>query len=183
MNIVFGGSFNPPTKAHYLIAKYILDNYPVENFIFLPTGINYNKKDLNLTKSRVDMLNIIKEKLGKKVVVSKMELENNSSYKGTLHSLNILNKEYKNIYFIMGADNLVQIETWINYEELIKNYKFIIINRDNINIMPVIEKYNIKDYIILDLKLDISSSNYRKTKNKDLILEDVLKYIDENKLY
>lgn len=181
MNIVFGGTFNPPTYAHYLIAKKIIADFEVENFIFLPTGLTYNKKDLELSKARIDMLNILKSKLGNKVIISDLEFKDNK-YKGTKNSLDILNKKYYDIYFLLGADNFISLDTWINFDSLILDYKFIVIKRNNIDVEKFKERYNI-NAIIINSNLDISSTEFRKNKTKDLLLPEVALYIEKNKLY
>ncbi|MGL4948941.1 MAG: nicotinate-nicotinamide nucleotide adenylyltransferase [Anaeroplasmataceae bacterium] len=181
MNIVYGGSFNPPTKAHVKIVE-ILKSFKPKNIILLPVGDNYNKKDLVEFNHRYNMLKI----LFNDYVVS--DLENSSNYKGTYNSLIELNKSYDDIYFVLGYDNLEKFKSWINYNNLIKDFKFIVISRSNFNTKEYLEK-NFNEYItrftIVDVNIDISSSVYRNNpfKNKELICESVLKYIDENKLY
>ena len=40
----------------------------------------------------------------------------------------------KDIYFVMGSDNFFKILNWKEPEQLVKNYKIIVIVRDNLNI-------------------------------------------------
>lgn len=185
MTIVYGGSFNPPTIAHYEIAKYILEKYPNSTFYFLPTNNSYNKeglKDLNL---RVKMLELLCDKLGEKAKVSDFEGKLDKYY-GTYFTLS----NFVDPYFVMGADNFKTITTWINYPKIIIDFKFIIIPRDNIDINAIIssdeylEKYK-ENFIILEgfKEVDLSSSVYRKTKNSSLLLKEVDEFIKENKLY
>ena len=42
----FGGSFNPPSKVHYQIAKNILDNLQIDKICFVPVGNYYKNQDL-----------------------------------------------------------------------------------------------------------------------------------------
>ena len=41
MIIVYGGTFNPPTVAHQLIANKVIENFKPKKFILLPVGENY----------------------------------------------------------------------------------------------------------------------------------------------
>ena len=105
MNIVFGGSFNPITKAHLDIINKLKEKFNPENVIILPASDNYTWK--NLTKSN-DRLNMIKL-VCKDCIISDYELKQ-STYKGTINSLNYLSKTYKDLYFCMGADNLEKFD-------------------------------------------------------------------------
>lgn len=185
MVILYGGSFNPPTIAHYEIAKYLIKKYPEAEFLFLPTNNFYKKDNLRDFHYRCDMLEIVCKKLYNKAKISYFELELDQYY-GTDYTL----KHFKDPYFVMGADNLQDIAKWINYPNVVKNNKFIIIPRDEINIELIfkdnliLQKYR-KNFIILTNfhKIYISSSEYRKTKNDDYLLEEVAQYIHENNLY
>lgn len=185
MNIIYGGSFNPPTLAHYKIAKYILDKFPESQLYFLPTNNVYNKSGLKDFNYRIKMLEILCTKIGSRAKVSDFEGKLDKYY-GTYYTLS----HFDNPYFVMGADNFKSISTWINYPNIIKDFKFIIIPRDNIDIEDIIlndeflSKYK-SNFIILDefKEIDLSSSNYRLTLNSNLLLNEVEEFIKENNLY
>lgn len=185
MTIIYGGSFNPPTIAHYEIAKYILNKFPKSNLIFLPTANSYKKNDLGDFYSRVEMLEILASKLGKRASVSDFEGKLDKYY-GTYYSLS----QFENPYFVIGADNLMTIDTWINYPRIVQEFKFIVIPRDDLDIAEFINskvdlKNNRDNFIILDefKKIDLSSSIYRLSKDSKLLLEEVADYIKNNNLY
>ncbi len=108
----------------------------------------------------------------------------------------MITEEYKDTerYFIIGADNFINIMNWKNGEELINKYNYIILERDTIDIKKYIEenlKIN-KDkiYIVSNEKYKKCSSTafrdkYRtdKTYNEEIISDNVLDYIIENDLY
>lgn len=181
-HVLYGGSFNPPTIAHYYISKSIIDYYDVEDFVFLPTGSNYRKDELISGYCRINMLKILCKHLNN-ARVSDYEI-NQKEFLGTYHSL----KKFKDYYFVIGADNLKEIIKWKNFPDVVKNNKYIVINRTGIDIDMILNG-DLKDYrdnfIVFDrfININVSSSEYRKTKNKDLLLEDVYNYIKENGLY
>ena len=39
MTIIYGGTFNPPTIAHFEIAKYLMNKFPNSKLVFLPTPL------------------------------------------------------------------------------------------------------------------------------------------------
>lgn len=185
MNIIYGGSFNPPTIAHYEIAKYILNEFPNSTLYFLPTNNSYAKNDLRDFNFRLKMLELVCDKLGSRAKVSNFEGKLDKYY-GTYYTLS----HFENPYFVMGADNLVTISSWINYPKLIEDYKFIILPRNNIDIYSIFQSddnlmKNRNNFIILNKfkELDLSSSTYRKTKDGSLLLEEVDEFIKKNNLY
>ncbi len=185
MKIIYGGSFNPPTIAHYQIGEYLLNKYPGANLIFLPTSSLYHKDDLASDKDRLAMLQIVCDKLGPRACVSDFEMKLDGYY-GTSYTLS----NFSNSYFVMGADNLENICKWINFPNVVAQNKFMIIPRDNISIENIISeddflrKYKDNFIILNDFpKISISSTTYRKTKKDDCVLIEIKNYIIHNNLY
>ena len=182
LNIVYGGSFNPPTIAHEGIISELKRTFKPENIIIIPAGNSYNRKELLDFKDRYNMLKLISND-----IISDIE-NKNLKYKGTLYTLDLLSKDYKDIYFVMGADNLIDIKSWIRYEELLKKYNFIIITRDDINIVDFIDN-NLREYKshfkLISLKYMVSSTKIRNNidENKDMLNPKVYEYIKKNHLY
>jgi len=185
MKIVYGGSFNPPTIAHYKIAEYLLERFPNDELVFLPVSNKYEKKDLLDFEHRYNMLLIYCEKLGKRVSVSDFEAKC-EKYEGTIKTL----EYFKNPYFVIGADNLLSIKEWVKFPTVLKRGTFIIIPRSKIDVKEFITNdetlCQYKDrFIILDdfKEIPISASDYRMLKNGDLLDKDVEEYIKRFKLY
>ena len=189
MLIVFGGSFNPPTIAHYEIAEYLSEQTFCEQFIFLPVGNQYPKKGLVESFHRVKMLNLICKQL-QKCNVSELET-NHEKMLTTYESLTILKDKYafNEIAFVLGADNLTKLNSWSLFKNLIKEFKIIVFRRNDIDIDEIVQKefYEFQDrFIILDSfgEMNVSSSLYRDNdENEHLVLESVSQYIKKNHLY
>lgn len=185
MIIVYGGTFNPPTIAHQLIASKVIEDFKPEKFILLPVGENYPWKSFYVPfKKRFEMLKLA----FKDEIYEVSTLENKKVYKGTYYTLKRIEKTYKNsVYFLLGADNLSYLEKWINYELLIKEFRFIVIKRKGFNLDEIMKKYHPyeENFNVIEMDLDISSSLFREEpeKNKHFIPNDVLKYVKEHKLY
>lgn len=177
MLLVYGGAFNPPTIAHYDIAKLLIDKFNC-NFLFVPVGNSYQKSELISFKDRYNMVEIIANKLNSKV----LDIEDNSKYLGTYDLLNKLKEEDSDIYFVLGADNLINLNNWINAKKLISEFKFIVLTREDIKIdLSMFSHPN--NFTIINIEYDVSSSDYRNNLNNNIIDQDVLKYIQKNNLY
>ena len=188
---VFGGSFNPPHKMHLKIGLELVNKQYVDKVVYVPTGSKYKyKNNLLPDKNRLEMLNILtknQENLG----VNDYELKDKVVY--TCETLAYFKELYPNdqIYFICGADNLSYIDKWKNGEEILNNYKIIVMKRKGEDIEKLLKKF--EDYqeniIVADVEQqDVSSTDIReKLKNNENVLDvldkDVYEYIRTNKLY
>ena len=190
MIIIYGGAFNPPTIAHYEVAKYLINRYNPTSFIFVPVGDRYKKPNVIEFKHRYEMLKRLCQNF-KEAIVSDFE-QQFTTFKGTITTLHHFQEIYKNdeIFFVVGADHVEHIHTWIDYDKLLTQYKIIIVNRDNINIKEKIEKHSVlklyqSSFIIESFfrPIEVSSSLYRHTLDETLVLNEIKKYIQQNNLY
>ncbi len=186
MHILYGGSFNPPTLAHEAIIKKINDLFKPTKIIIMPVGRSYTRKDHQANIDRIKMLELIAKKY-KNVEISDYEI--NNPFNGTIKTLEYLENLYQAKFsFVMGADNLLEIKTWIDYEELLKNYHIICFNRNNLldknSVKNIADSYQAKIDLI-PLNKDISSSDIRKDLelNKNNLSKEIYDYIKTNHLY
>lgn len=188
---VFGGSFNPPHKMHLNIGLELVNKQYVDKVIYVPTGSKYKyKNNLLPDKNRLEMLEIL-TKTQEYLDVNDYELKDEVVY--TCETLAYFKELYPTdeIYFICGADNLSYIDKWKNGEEILNNYKIIVMKRNGEDIEELLKKF--VDYqnniIVADVEQqDISSTDIReKLKNKENVLDVLDKYVYEyirkNKLY
>ena len=188
MKVIFGGAFNPVTKAHMMVYEYVTNKLDVEEFIFLPVSSAYTKSDLASNYHRTNMLQLATEQFSN-VRVSELEM-NDSDFLGTYQSLiRFSDSEQVEIGFVVGADNLIGMEHWINIEGILSEFKIIVLARNNLNIdslirnNPVLEKHRSSFVICDDFNVEISSTSFRETMDKSNVPEEVFAYIEENKLY
>lgn len=189
MIVIFGGAFNPPTIAHYEVAKHVLELPNVHKLLFLPVGDHYQKAGLVPAFHRVNMLELMSLELPG-TSVSKIEVEASRALK-TVETLEKLQAEYpdEQLAFVMGADNLSSLTSWYQYEKLIRKFKLIILGRDEFDVHALIQAHFplMKDnFLVVDdfKKLAISSTQYRNDVTKaELLRPNVETYIKINGLY
>ena len=93
------------------------------------------------------------------------------------------------IAFVVGADNLFKMHKWINIHGILSEFKIIILGRSRININKLINEdvvlnKHLNSFIIYeDFELNISSTKFRETFDKELVDSEVYEYIIKNELY
>lgn len=188
MIVVFGGAFNPVTNGHMKVCDFVLDKFSDVTFVFLPVSSAYTKSDL---ASNYDRLSMLERAIGtrKNVTISQIEMRD-SDFLGTYQSLvRIADGFQEDVYFIVGADNVIGMESWINIEGLLSDFKILILGRDNINIEEMIDNNNVlskfkSQFIIYnDFNENVSSTKFRDTFDTSLVPKEVYDYIIENELY
>ena len=188
MVVVFGGAFNPPTIAHREIYYHIKKSLDFETFIYLPVSNLYTKSSLISNYHRLSMLNHMVEDM-EGTYVSEIEL-NDSDFLGTYKSLVRIQEQYNDeVAFVIGADNLRNIHNWKNAMSLLSEFKFIVINRDNIQIKDyiandkILGQYIEHFYIIPKFNMNVSSTTFRETFDPYYVPEKVYEYIMLHGLY
>ena len=182
----FGGSFNPPSHVHINLARIIIREYHLDKLFFVPVGDYYQKKDLIKANHRCNMLKLAIED-EKNIEIDTLAAESKTKLYAS-DTFRIIKEKYKGneIFFIMGSDNYRKMPSWKDYNELINNYKIIVIERERKKTRKT-NKKNIFEFIPEKLE-EIDSSKIRKmiSNNEDVtsyINENVYKYIKENELY
>ena len=188
MKVVFGGAFNPITKAHMDVYHYLKERLDFNEFIFLPVSSAYTKSELASNYHRLNMLEIVTKDYPD-IEVSKLEIDD-SDFLGTYQSLiRLYDKKEDDLYFVVGADNLFKMHKWINIKGILSEFKVVILGRNNLNIeelikeREVLNQYRQSFLIFEDFKRDISSTTFRETLNNEDVEDEVYQYIEENQLY
>lgn len=187
---MLGGSFCPPTKAHLELSKKCIEDGLCDKVIWVPVNEAYKKATNISAKHRIEMVKLALE--GESNITYSLHEQDFAEIIRTFQSIQELQKIYPNdkILFIAGADKLGF--KWMQKEEFVKNFGYILINRGDINCEDIINKSstlskwkeNIK---MLNFDSDISSTLVREEiKNNGeslLISPSVQRYIKDNKLF
>lgn len=153
---IFGGSFDPVHIAHKAIVKSAIESLEIDKLIIVPTFLNPFKSSFYLEpKVRFELLKKVFANF-LKVEISDYEIEQKKpSY--SIDTVNYLKDLYKatKIYFILGEDNIENLDKWYKIDELKKIVEFVIARRSGY------KSKNIENFKTLDIDIDISSTNLR----------------------
>lgn len=193
---IFGGVFNPPHNFHFAVAEEILNNHPeFEKIIFMPVGDKYKKPEIIPAKHRYNMLKLACNK-NKKIEVSDFEMQQEEQFYA-YQTLDAFQKRYPDYQFsfIIGSDSLKTFETWKRYEYLLNQFEILVYPRGNDNAEKILAEHpilkNVKELFTLancHISTNISSTFIRKSLKDGkqinyLLPEEVLKYIEDHRLY
>ena len=163
---ILGGSFDPAHKGHLAISKEAVKRFKLKKVIWAITKKNPFKK-----KSSLDLANRIKicKKILRKIKTIEVKFyENKIKSNKTISLINYFTKDKKNeIYFIMGADNLINFHKWHKWQIISKKCNIVVYDRHgykkkslNSKTYKSLNKEKLK--FINFNKVNISSSQLRK---------------------
>jgi nicotinate-nucleotide adenylyltransferase len=163
---ILGGSFDPAHKGHLAISREALKRFNLRSIIWAITSQNpFKKKSPNDLKKRIV---ICKKIIGKNKSIKVKYFEDiiNSNKTADLIVYLSKNKKYK-LFFLMGADNLINFHKWYKWKNILKKSKLIVFDRHGYKKKSL----NSKTYMSLNKKhisfiefnkVNISSSQLRK---------------------
>ena len=163
---ILGGSFDPAHKGHLAISKEAKRIFKLEKIIWAITKKNpLKKKSKNSLSSRI---RFSKKIIGKINYIKIKFYEDKVKSNKTINLINYVSKNKKNeIYFLMGADNLVNFHKWDKWKEISQKCKIVVFDRHgykkkSLNSMTF-KRLNHKNLTFIEFdKVNISSSQLRK---------------------
>jgi nicotinate-nucleotide adenylyltransferase len=188
---LFGGTFNPPHEAHLLVAQVAYEQYELSRVVFIPSGIPPHKEIVD-NVSKEDRYTMVRKAISSfpNFSVSRIEIDRDGpSY--TIDTIMALQGKYQQgMCFIVGADLLLEIETWKEPQKLLASIPFLIapragIPRERFSVPP----FNTADISFLEMEeVDLSSTSIREQimhggQIPGCMPEAVASYIEQHGLY
>ena len=166
---ILGGSFDPPHKGHLTISKIAIKKVKLDRVLWAVTNKNPFKKNPFYSLSQ-------RIKLTKKITrnTKKIQIVHLDKIIKSSRTINMINylikiKKIKNIFFIIGSDNLITFHKWKSWKKIVKLSKLIVFSRkgyDTKSKKSKVAKYLKNKIIFIKNKpIIISSTNLRK-KNR-----------------
>ncbi len=129
---LFGGTFNPIHLGHLHAAQAVRERFDLNGLIFIPSALPPHKTPAGVADAhdRMEMTRFaISEHPG--FSVSDLELKRTGpSYTiDTLSHFKRVTPAGVQLYFILGIDAFLEIDTWKSYRDLFQQIPFIVMNR------------------------------------------------------
>ena len=163
---ILGGTFDPAHKGHLEISKQAKKIFKLKNIIWAITKKNPFK---NESKSNLKSRTLFAKKLiGKNSYIKVKFYEEKIKSNRTIDLIKHINQDKKfDIYFIIGADNLIEFHKWYKWKSIIKKCNILVFDRMGYKAKSLksvtFNDSNKKLTFINFKKVNISSSQLRKT--------------------
>ena len=163
---ILGGTFDPAHKGHLEISKQAKKRFTLKNIIWAITKKNpFKDESKSNLRSRIQFA---------KKLISKNNYIKVKFYEEKIDSIRTVdlieylskNKNYE-IYFIMGADNLINFHKWYKWKSIIKKCNILVFDRQGYKAKSLksvtFNGSNKKNLTFINFKkVNISSSQLRK---------------------
>ena len=163
---ILGGSFDPPHKGHLYISKIAINKIKLDKLFWVIVKKNpFKNNPLYSLDQRLRFSKKITKNV-KKIQVLYLDKAAKSSRTINTVSYLIKKKKLKNIYLIIGSDNLISFHKWKSWKKILELTKLIVFSRrgyDKKGKKSVVARYLKNKIIFIKNKpIIISSSKLRK---------------------
>lgn len=187
MSGILGGTFDPPHNGHIALAEAAIKELGLEKVIFIPDNVppHKNLKNISTKEHRLAMLRLaVAGRQEFEISMIEFEREGPSYTVDTVARLKSLHPD-ANFCFLLGADNVVEMEDWYHPERIFKMITVCAGNRPGF--VPRGRFAEKVQYFDMN-PVDISSTAIRDKVGRGesisgLVPSEVEKYIHRNNLY
>ncbi len=163
---LFGGTFNPVHLGHLRTALEVKEELDLQRVVLIPSALPPHKKPDHMAsaRDRLEMLRIAVRD-DPDFLVSDIELmrEGPSFTIDTVCHFKSLYKDNARLFFIIGSDAFLELNTWKSHIELLKLIPFIVMMRPEPGRCDTASKYG----AFSDFVLQKISSRYARNKTEN----------------
>ncbi len=163
---ILGGSFDPAHKGHLVISREAIKRFKLKKVIWAITKKNpFKKKSFTSLENRIKHCRKI---IGTNNLIKVKFYENVIKSNRTINLIDHISKNKKHeIYFIMGADNLIKFHKWHKWESISQKCNIVVFDRYGFKKRSLnsitFNKLNDRNLKFIEFdKVNISSSQLRK---------------------
>lgn len=182
-----GGTFDPIHHGHLVAASEVAQHFDLDEVVFVPTGVPYQKRDVSPSEDRY-LMTVVATASNPQFTVSRVDVDRDGpTY--TIDTLRDIRAQHPDadLFFITGADAFSSIVEWKDVRELWDLAHFVAVTRPG-------HKLEMADYpkervSLLEIPaLAISSTDCRARVRAGypvwyLVPDGVVQYISKHDLY
>lgn len=195
---IMGGTFDPVHYGHLIAAETVRHEFALDKVVFVPAGRPPHKlADTIADREHRYLMTALATAANEYFEVSRLEVDKSvvTYTVDTVKDLIVTYGEDVSLYFITGADAVLELLSWHKIGELLKLCSFVAVTRPGFDkeelehkVSEIKSKYNGEIISIEVPLLGISSTDIRERVKKGksikyLLPADVEKYIEKTGLY
>jgi len=194
--LIFGGTFDPIHNGHLIACRTVAEGLGINRIILIPSGKHPYKHDITSAEDRLEMTKLaVEDEYMFEVCDCEFNREGFSYSADTAVWIKQeLGKKMKEVYWMIGADNVTQIPKWYKAEKFVQEVRFAVANRktdetefEGTDGEEAIMKQMHIEYVDTPI-IEISSSMVRERLQQGksvryMIPDKVADYIEEKELY
>lgn len=187
---IFGGTFNPPHLGHLIVAESVRDQLNLEKLLFIPSANPPNKRAESLLPA------------AERLAMTRMSIEGNPAFEVsdieaarggisyTVDTVSALSAMFPHaaLHLLIGADNLLEFETWKSPEEILAKVDLVAMTRPGFELEKTRAKFARQASFVKVPQIAISGTDIRRRVKmgrsiRYLVPRAVEEYIKRNGLY
>lgn len=187
---VFGGTFDPPTRAHEGIVAACLAQPGIDEVWLMPSGCRADKPGMSANDARLAMLDLMRDEVfggDERLVVSNFEqrLPQPTKTYLTVRALEEANPNDR-FWYVYGADAYHDMPAWERGADLRQKIGMLLVPRGDL-VLPA-ETGRLQHLPVQESVLGISSTEFRESLRSrggadSLVCRAVASYIREQTMY
>jgi len=186
---IMGGTFDPVHIGHLVCAEEARWQFGLDEVVFVPAGQPWQKRQVTPAEDRY-LLTVLATASNPHFSVSRLEIDRGGpTY--TLETLRALREFHSaaDLFFITGADAVLEILTWKDPDSLLQTARFIAATRPEFDLGKLdLGRFGDRVSVIQIPALAISSTDIRRRVREGrpihyLVPAEVASYIEERHLY
>ena len=144
--VMLGGSFNPPTIAHFLLLQSALDGAQADLGLYVPSCGPYVRKKRSMSdhpeevfsdEDRLAMLRAMCES-DSRMAVCEEEMSIQTPSSRSYRTMRDVQRQYPDpqpeVCFIFGADKLSDLPNWRSFPKMTRDFRLVIFHREGFDI-------------------------------------------------
>ncbi len=178
---LFGGTFNPIHMGHVQVIREVKKGFDLDKIFIIPSALPPHKETAGIINvlDRIEMIRLAFSD-DSDFVVSDVELKRSGfSYTiDTVHHFKSILPENTELYFIVGSDAFLEVDTWKSYKDLFLLIPFIVMYRSTAGQSDMVLQWkNLGNYIKSKIsdryKHSASQSGYFHDEKQPVFLFEV----------
>ena len=190
---LYGGTFDPVHSGHVEIARKVLELFEIEKVLFIPAQVAPHKVGRPVTEPihRYAMLALATQN-DPRLSISTFELDA-PGRRYTVDTVEHFQRSFGDsteLFFIMGADSWSEIDTWREWERLLKTINHIVVTRPGHEVDQTLPTPGARVFFTDAVMNDVSATSIRRlaaagrfAELAQLVPEPVAEYIRKYELY